>query len=566
MPQQSFNLKKSYFIGIDIGGTKCAVIAGTKEMEILAKVEFATETEKGSDFAIKKLLFEAAAMIHLHQDQELIAIGISCGGPLDSKAGIIQSPPNLPGWDEIYITKIFQASFQVPVFLQNDANACALAEYHFGAGRGTENMIFLTFGTGLGAGLILDGRLYSGTNDLGGEVGHIRLEKEGPIGFGKEGSFEGFCSGAGIARLAKKMILDRIKPGEKIPLVDNEKAIDQLTAKDLAVAAIDNDPLALEIFEISGTYLGKGLAILIDAFNPQKIVIGGVYARNPQLFENACQRVIKAEAISAAAEVCQIVPAALGDAVGDFASLSVAIAGVKEGKPTAIIDKAVEVTLSPKSIKILNQTIVRHPLLAAVREDLIKAFELLVTAYSNGKKLLICGNGGSAADAEHIVGELMKSFCYKRELSLETQRKLMAASEERGGYLVSKLQPALRAIALTSHAALNTAFANDVDPQLVFAQQVMGYGDAGDILLGISTSGNSSNVLDAVITARAKDMVTIGLTGKGGGKLQAVCDLCICVEGADTAAIQELHLPVYHTLCKMLECSFFDTSEEQINS
>ena len=135
-----------------------------------------------------------------------MAIGITCGGPLDSKKGLIMSPPNLPKWDKIPITKIIEDNFNVPVFLQNDANACALAEWRFGAGKGTNNMIFLTFGTGLGAGLILDGRLYAGTNNLAGEIGHIRLAKDGPLGYDKKGSFEGFCSGAGIARLAKKIL------------------------------------------------------------------------------------------------------------------------------------------------------------------------------------------------------------------------------------------------------------------------------------------------------------------------------------------------------------------------
>src|SRR5690606_15592063 len=132
----------------------------------------------------------------------LAAIGISCGGPLDSRRGVILSPPNLPGWDRIPVVEVFQQAFKVPVALQNDANAGALAEWLWGAGRGSHNMIFLTFGTGMGAGLILNGQLYSGTNDLAGEVGHIRLAPDGPVGYGKAGSFEGFCSGGGIKQLA----------------------------------------------------------------------------------------------------------------------------------------------------------------------------------------------------------------------------------------------------------------------------------------------------------------------------------------------------------------------------
>lgn len=316
---------KKYYLGIDIGGTKCAVIAGTENMEILERIQFATETDKGADVAISNLLDISSEIVNKLADYTLIAIGISCGGPLDSKKGIVQSPPNLPGWDNIPIVQIFRDKFNVPVHLQNDANACALAEWRFGAGKGTENMIFLTFGTGLGAGLILDGRLYSGTNDLAGEIGQIRLADDGPEAYGKKGSFEGFCSGSGIARMAYGILSDKLKNGEQVSLVKDEKDLDQLTTKDLAEAAAKGDKTALEIFETSGKYLGIGLSILIDVINPQRIVIGSVYARNPHLFEAACQKIIEKEALKPAAEVCKIVPAALGDQVGDYASLSVAM-------------------------------------------------------------------------------------------------------------------------------------------------------------------------------------------------------------------------------------------------
>ena len=183
---------------------------------------------------------------------------------------------------------------------------------------------------------------------------------------------------------------------------------------------------------------------------------------------------------------------------------------------------------------------------------------MLCYCFENRHKLLICGNGGSASDSEHIVGELMKSFAYHRTLSDDIKTKLIAAFADKGAYLAEKLQPALPAISLTCHSALNTAFANDVDPNLVFAQQVMGYGAKGDVLLGISTSGNAENVINAMVTARALGLRTIGLTGKSGGKLKEYCEVAIRVDGSETAEIQELHLPVYHALCKMLELKFFD--------
>lgn len=320
-------MKQEYYIGIDIGGTKSAVLAGTGEMEILERIQFATETGRGPDYTIGRLLELASGIAAKFSARTLKAVGISCGGPLDSRKGIIQSPPNLPGWDNIPIVRLFQERLGVPVYLQNDANACALAEWRFGAGKGTENMIFLTFGTGLGAGLILDGRLYAGTNDLAGEIGHIRLAEEGPEAYGKRGSFEGFCSGSGIARLARSHIAAKQARGEVVPRWSRAVDLAEITTRDLAEAAAAGDPTALEIFTTSATYLGIGLSILIDILNPQRIVIGSVYARNPQLFAAVCQQVIEREALAPAAAVCEIVPAALGDAVGDYASLSVAMMG-----------------------------------------------------------------------------------------------------------------------------------------------------------------------------------------------------------------------------------------------
>ena len=320
-------MKQNYYLGIDIGGTKCAVIAGTAKMEILERIQFPTETNLEPDWAIQQLLENASKIVCKLSKDKLTAIGIISGGPLDSEKGLILSPPNLPGWDNIPITKLFKDQFDVPVFLQNDANACALAEFRLGAGKGTKNMIFLTFGTGLGAGLILDGRLYSGTNDLAGEIGHIRLANEGPKAYGKNGSFESFCSGAGIARLAHEIIYQKMQNGEKISFVKKENELKDITTKDLAEAAKNGDEIANEIFEISAKHLGAGLSILIDIINPQRIVIGSVYARNPNLFEEACRKVIEKEALRPAAAVCEIVPAALGDMVGDYGSLCVAMMG-----------------------------------------------------------------------------------------------------------------------------------------------------------------------------------------------------------------------------------------------
>ncbi len=205
----------------------------------------------------------------------------------------------------------------------------------------------------------------------------------------------------------------------------------------------------------------------------------------------------------------------------------------------------------------LNLLIERYPKLAVCKEDIKKAYELLEAAYSNGCKLLVCGNGGSASDSEHIVGELMKEFKLKRKVYSDQAVALKAIDTELGQVLADNLQGALPAICLTGHSSLTTAFMNDANADLVFAQQVNGYGRAGDVFLGISTSGNSKNVLYAAVNAKAKGLKVIGLTGAKENKLMKYADVCIRVPETETYKIQELHLPVYHCLCLMLEEKFF---------
>lgn len=309
-----------YCIGLDIGGTKCAASLGGIDgdtIRILQRREVpTTDSPEGT--------LEALAPYVLAWKKETGAqtAGISCGGPLDSKSGIIISPPNLAkGWHGFSVVEYVDKRFNLTAKLQNDANACALAEWKFGAGRGTQNMVFFTFGTGLGAGLILDGKLYSGTNDNAGEAGHIRLKKNGPVGFGKEGSFEGFCSGGGIARLALQMA-DRCK---KMPAcIEKMGGRDAITTKKLSEAAKAGDPFSRRVFAKSGEMLGKGLSIVIDILNPEKIVLGGVFMRSSELLIPSMRKVLERETLSGSLSVCEIVPAQLSENIGDVAALSLA--------------------------------------------------------------------------------------------------------------------------------------------------------------------------------------------------------------------------------------------------
>jgi D-sedoheptulose 7-phosphate isomerase len=207
--------------------------------------------------------------------------------------------------------------------------------------------------------------------------------------------------------------------------------------------------------------------------------------------------------------------------------------------------------------KSIDQLCERYPVLSDLRNNISEASGLIIDCYTNGGKLLICGNGGSSADADHLTGELMKSFESGRPLDDSFKKRLQEISGTRGKYLAVKLEHSLPAISLSSNTVLTTAISNDIDPSLVFAQQLMGYGNENDVLIGISTSGNSQNIIDACITAKALNLKVIGITGKTGGKMKHYCDVLVKVPETRTALIQELHLPVLHTICRIAENFFY---------
>lgn len=295
--------------GIDIGGTKCALSlgeCGEDSVKIIHREEFPTAGKHWRD-----VLGEFADRLAAKGGAD--NIGISCGGPLDSKHGMIMSPPNLPGWDGVPAVAFFEERFKVPVHLQNDANACAFAEWKFGAGRGTQNMVFMTFGTGLGAGLIINGCLYSGTNDNAGEIGHIRLAPTGPVGYNKAGSAEGFCSGAGMTKLAFIRAKER---GIVLP--------EDFSTKELFKRVDAGDEFCTSVFKESASHLATILAYTIDIINPELIVLGGVFMRQSNRFMREISPILEREALPLANGVCKIVPAGLSENIGDYAALAVA--------------------------------------------------------------------------------------------------------------------------------------------------------------------------------------------------------------------------------------------------
>lgn len=298
-------------IGIDIGGTKISVVQSDPTGEILFKKVFPS---CGPEEFLEKLFRLTDSLI----DESETVFGISCGGPLDTKAGVILSPPNLPGWDAVPVVERITGQFGGQAFLMNDANAGALAQWQYGAGKGYRSLVFLTHGTGMGAGLILDGRLYEGTGGDAGEVGHIRLSETGPEGYGKKGSFEGFCSGGGIARLTQLRL-----HGKKTMV--NNRPLEGISAADVFAAARAGNSDAVAVVEESAAMLGRGLAMIVDMLNPEVIILGSIYTRSGDLLEEKMMKVLSQEALPHALKRCLICPAQLGEKAGDLAAISVAL-------------------------------------------------------------------------------------------------------------------------------------------------------------------------------------------------------------------------------------------------
>jgi glucokinase len=298
-----------WIMGLDIGGTKTAVVAGDSLGGVLHRDQFPTEPARGFSDVYARIQ-RSMARVASHMGSSPHAVSVSIGGPLDVRRGIIKSPPNLPGWTDIPLKEMLSREFPVPVFVEHDGNAGALAEWYFGAGKGFRNIVFVTMGTGFGAGLILDGRLYRGTSDVAGEIGHVRVAEEGPDCYGKAGSLEGFGSGTGIARLARTMY--PALWGEDSTVIDVEESYRGGSRE------------AASVFSRAAIGLGRGLAIVADMLNPERIILGGLGMRLSESLVRPAMRIYEAEALPGARNGCEIVPAGLGERIGDIAALCAA--------------------------------------------------------------------------------------------------------------------------------------------------------------------------------------------------------------------------------------------------
>lgn len=318
--------------GVDIGGTQCSVNVGClaeDSFEVLSRQQFATKASRGAQGVLSEVTATLREVLVQHASEVPAAIGISCGGPLDRETGVVQSPPNLPGWDDVPIVQILSGSFGLPCFLENDANAGALAEWHFGAAKGYQHVVFMTFGTGLGAGLVLDGRLYRGRSGLAGEFGHWRVaERKGPVHYGKAGSLESFCSGSGIVGWYRYLGGTPDEHGG-------------LSAASVAERARLGEPLASQVFDAAARHLGLAVAQLADLLAPDAVVIGGMYGYANDLLKEGVEAALKEEALPAVVEHLQVMPAGLGERLGSYASCCVALEGLglfrqrgQDGSPT----------------------------------------------------------------------------------------------------------------------------------------------------------------------------------------------------------------------------------------
>ena len=312
-------------LGLDVGGTKTACVEGTLDGRILQRIEMPTRATEAFSKIFPEIVANLNKLIsaaHL-EGRTIDAISVSIGGPLKIQEGILIDPPHLPGWHHVPLkTHLTEAFPHIPVYIEHDGNAGALAEFHFGVGKnrpGLQHLIFLTFGTGIGAGFIVNGRILRGASDTAGEIGHWRLAEDGPLGFGKRGSWESFASGAGLIELASEMFPSRWSQNTPI--------------RDVVNAMIQYDPDAMKVAAVAGHWMGRGLALLIDALNPQVIVFGSLGVLLGERILAPARKVIAEEALPQAAAACELIPSALGSSIGDIAALMAALTepGVRGG-------------------------------------------------------------------------------------------------------------------------------------------------------------------------------------------------------------------------------------------
>ena len=322
---------RTHVVGIDIGGTKLATVVADSTGHIFSKVRKPTLAERGPEYALQLLFDMVRETINLAglEQKSISAIGVSCGGPLDTKTGVVYSPPNLPGWDALPLKAQLESEFEIPVTIENDANASALAEYRFGGGRGYNAVLYMTMSTGIGGGIVIDGQIYHGANDSAGEVGHQILLPDGPrCGCGKRGCLEALCSGPAIARRARTAIQEQLADKNTLAttllnLADGR--IEAVKSEHVLAAAETGDVLALQLVDETAYYMGWGIANLVNILNPDIVLLGTIAIAAGDLLLNPIRKTVSEFAMTRPAEAVKIAPAQLGEALGDLAAIALVV-------------------------------------------------------------------------------------------------------------------------------------------------------------------------------------------------------------------------------------------------
>lgn len=502
-------------LGLDIGGTKLAVGVVTPDG---ATHGFIVEpTPKGDWRVAVRQLFDMGrrAIARAGLDEPVRAVGIGCGGPLDAPAGVLECPPHLPGWVDVPIGRLAAEEFDVPAVLQNDATAAALAEYRFGAGRGTRTMLYLTVSTGIGGGAVVDGSLLRGAAGNGGEFGHVTVHRGGRLcSCGRRGCIEAYASGTSIAERAR----EALTRGASSSL----RSLERLTAADVSAAAAAGDPIARAVWTETVDLLGTAVTDLVNVFEPDLVVLGGGVTRAGATLLDPIRDQVAREAMGPAGGAARVALAGLGDLVGVVGAATIAF----DAAPSSTIatkDEGMPDWLETH----LDEHVAVAEAMAPLAEEIRSAGALIRDTYADGGTVYTFGNGGSAADAQHFTGELIGHF--KRD------------------------RRPLPAVTLSTDASAMTCIANDYSYEDVFRRQVEALARPGDVVVAFTTSGRSPNVVAGLAAAQARGATTLLFAGGDGGPARVHADRTLLVPSKSTQRIQEMHTLMLHVISEMVD-------------
>jgi glucokinase len=517
-------------LGLDIGGTKLAVGVVTPDGATHGLV--VEPTARGDWRGTVRQLFDLGhRAIERAGLGAVRAVGIGCGGPLDAAAGVLLCPPHLPGWIDVPIGRLAAEEFGVPSALQNDATAAALAEYRFGAGRGTRTMLYLTVSTGIGGGAVIDGSLMRGAAGNGGEFGHVTVHRGGRLcSCGRRGCVEAYASGTSIAERAREALLAAGSPDGTPGASSSLSLVTSVTAADVSAAAAAGDPIAHAVWTETVDLLGSAVTDLVNVFEPDLVVLGGGVTRAGAMLLDPVRDQVAREAMGPAAGAARVALAGLGDLVGVVGAAAVAV-DLPNTAMTDMIDIGTTATENGQMPDWLETHLDEHAAvaeaMAPLAEDIRSVGALVCDRFARGGTVYTFGNGGSAADAQHFTGELIGH--YKRD------------------------RRPLPAVTLSTDATAMTCIANDYSYEDVFKRQIEALAGPTDLVVAFTTSGRSPNVVAGLAAAQAKGATTLLFAGGDGGPARVHADHTLLVPSKSTPRIQEMHTLMLHVISEMVD-------------